>query len=309
MSDKIKLRVILSGGGTKGAYQTGVLSKILASGKYKIDKVYGCSIGAFQAPIVASEKLDALANFYKNIKTIDTAIERRTFLGIPIPEWNIFKLFFSLFKMGFYKRIKVEELIFNLISQKEFDDVKHNCHAVAYNITQNKETWFTGDKLLDGIKCSTALWLAVPPVVYKNDLFTDGGACEIFPLNYIINNDLNDGFNGKYMFVDCDTRQRFTNTPPTNGLALLSYMHTSAICKIAQYEEDKLKSILGDKLIIIRPKPNTTVLNNAFDIDPERLKYTLEMGERDGDAFLESQKNLDQGITMNEIAYEKKIIL
>lgn len=303
---KMKLRVILSGGGVRGVYQAGVLKQIMASGKYEIDEVYGCSIGALHAPAVAACKTDELVAFYTGINKIDQIVERRSIFGIRLPDWNIVKYLFTLFKMGAYKRIKVDEMLEATVSRNEIDRVKHRCHVVAYNVTQNEETWFTGSRLIDGIKCSTALWYVVPPYKYENDVYVDGGACEYFPINYILNRRDSD-FCGKYIFIDLDTRQHFTRTAPTNILGLMSNIHSAALCKVAELQEMRLRERLGDDLIIVRPRHNASILRDALDLHPPRIQQTLEMGLRDGDTFVKTMADINDGITMNQIEYRKQL--
>jgi predicted acylesterase/phospholipase RssA len=312
MTDKkTKIRIILSGGGVRGAYQVGVLSSIMNSGKYEIDKVYGCSVGAIQSPLVAMGATDRLINFYKGLKTIDDVVERRSIFGIKLPDWDIIKYFSVLFKMGAYKRIKVDEMVAANLTKEELDAVKDKCHVVAFNVTNNTETWFTGDKLLEGIKCSVALWYVVPPYKYHDDYYVDGGACEVFPLNYILNKEYETGeidtFDGLYIFVDLDTRQYYTRTAPTNILGLMSNIHVSALCKVAELEENKLKRLLGDRLVIIRPDDNTTVLRDTFDLDQTRIMQTIELGKRDGHRFLRTNNDVDDGVDFNQIEYKKKL--
>ena len=308
--NKTKLRIILSGGGVRGVYQAGVISRIMASGKYTIDEVYGCSIGALNAPMIASGNVEALVKYYLTPKVLDDVIERRSFLGIKLPNWDIIRYLSVLFKMGAYKRIRVEEMLWDVIDREQFDSVKHKCHVVAYNVTKNVETWFTGNRLLDGIRCSTALWLAVPPVEYENDIFVDGGACEAFASNFVLQKDKlgNDvKFDGKYLFVDLDSRQYFTRTAPTNALALMSNIHTAALCKVAELQERKLEALLGDDLIIIRPDHDTTVLTDAFDLDQTRIRQTLELGYSDAERFLKTQDDINEGITFNQVEFRRKI--
>jgi predicted acylesterase/phospholipase RssA len=55
---KLKVRVVLPGGGAKGAWQVGFLKELLASGEVEIDKVYGTSVGAGISPFVAANRMD-----------------------------------------------------------------------------------------------------------------------------------------------------------------------------------------------------------------------------------------------------------
>lgn len=305
-SNKEKLRILLSGGGVKGAYQAAVLHKILSSAKFEVDKVYGCSIGALHAPVVVAGKLDGLVDLYKNIKSVNDLVEKRSFLGINVPDWNIFKFGFTVFKSSVFKRFLVDELLAKVITKDEISIVKDKCHVVAYNLTENKESWFTGSSLLDGIKASSALWLVVEPHKYKDKLYLDGGASEIFPFNYILNKHDEEPFTGKYLFIDLDDRRyRTPKSTPSNAIELMINIHDASSNKIKELQQKKLQEKLGDNLIIIRPKYN--ILENALDINNERILQTIEMGYKDGEEFLNTQDDVDGGINVHQIEYIKKI--
>ena len=149
----------------------------------------------------------------------------------------------------------------------------------------DKEEWFTGDSLKMGIKCSSALWLAVPPISYNNTLYTDGGATQLFAVDYIADHELNTSFEGLYIFIDCDTRVRTQqNTVPSDGLTLLNYIHGGAGIRLANLEFQMLKEKLQNQLITIRPDKN--ILSHALEIDPDKIKQTINMGVEKGKEFL-----------------------
>jgi hypothetical protein len=282
--NKIKLRIMLPGGGVKGSFQLGVLSTILNSNKFEIDAVYGTSIGAILAPFVVNSDISKLIQVFGNVKTVTDVVEVRKILGIPVTNSILLGLF-AFFKLGAYKSIKLVDEIYNLLSPEQIKIAQERCHVVSYDILNNSETWFTGEDLQMGIKCSAALWLAVPPISYKNTLYSDGGVTEVFPVSYIIDHDLDTKFNGYYLFIDCDSRKPYTNLPPTDGLTLMSSLHWGASLRLSEFELDKLQKGLNNDLIIIRPDEN--FLNNALDIDQNKMKQTFNAGVLKGNQFME----------------------
>lgn len=62
-----KIGLVLEGGGSKGAYQVGVLKALLENG-YRFDAVTGTSIGALNGAILAQEGLDTLEEFWREVK-------------------------------------------------------------------------------------------------------------------------------------------------------------------------------------------------------------------------------------------------
>jgi predicted acylesterase/phospholipase RssA len=262
-----KLRIILPSGGVKGCFQIGALSQILASGNYQIDKVYGCSIGAILAPFVACGNMQQLIDTFSSIKGLDDVVE----------QWEESD---PISFIGEFKSLKLADTLFKLLNDDETKIAKDICHVVSYDVINNVEKWFTGEELEIGIKCSSALWLAVPPVPYNGGLFCDGGATEIFPVDYILDHELNEPFDGFYLFIDCDSRQPYINEIPTDGLSLMSALHWAATSRLAQLQLSKLKDSLQDKLIIV--KPDVNFLLASFDVDPIRMSQTFYSGALKG---------------------------
>ena len=62
-----KIGLVLEGGGSKGAYQVGVLKALLENG-YRFDAVTGTSIGALNGAILAQDGLDRLEDFWREVK-------------------------------------------------------------------------------------------------------------------------------------------------------------------------------------------------------------------------------------------------
>ena len=280
----IKMRIILPGGGVKGAFQLGFLSQVLGSGMYEVDAVYGCSIGAILAPMVSVGGLARLKAIFDGIRSVTDVVQRRTAFGMPYPDWKIVQGLSSFLQMGAYQRVKLVDTVFADLSADELVLARERCHVVAYDILNNQERWFTGGQLVDGVRCSSALWLAVPPIAFEGSLFSDGGATEVFPVTYILDHDLSQAFDGQYLFVDCDARTPYTNDAPTDGLTLMSCLQWGATTRLAEYELAKLVAQLGPSLKVVRPDAN--LLSGALDVDPGRMQATFNAGSAKGAEFL-----------------------
>ena len=261
-----------------------MLQSIIRSGHFHIDTVYGTSIGAILAPLISVENIDKIVGIFNNINTIYDVVQRRSFCGIPYPNWQIVMALTSFLQMGVYEKIGIVDTMLSKMTTAEITLAKTKCHVVAFDILNNKEQWFTGNELEKGIECSSALWLAVPPISYNNTLFSDGGVTEVFPVTYILDHDNNVPFDGVYIFIDCDSRETYTNPVPSDGLTLMSMLQWSATTRLADYELQKLQTTLNDKLYMIRPTKN--ILSGALDINPERMKATFDAGVIAGNTFV-----------------------
>jgi predicted acylesterase/phospholipase RssA len=275
-SNEKKVRIILPGGGVKGVFQLGVLSEIFKNKNYIIDAVYGCSIGAVLSPFAANKNIDDAIKIFNDIKNIDDVVEKRTFCGFKLPSWKLILAYFAFTKLGAYKSFKIVQKILDSLSDIQLEVAKSKCHVVAYDILNNKEEWFTGDKLTQGIKCSSALWLAVPPINYDNTYYSDGGVSELFPIDYILKHDDATSFDGIYLFIDCDTRILNKNDVPKDGLTFMNIIHWGAASQLAENELDKLKKTLDKKLHIIKPEYN--IITHSLDIDQDKMKRAFDYG-------------------------------
>jgi len=276
---KKRLRVILAGGGSKGCFQVGVLTEILRSGKYTIDQVYGCSIGAILAPLVANERVDLMLLLFDQIKSIDDIMYKRKF----IPDCLIGLC--VLLNMGpAYESVKLIDTVLDSLTPEEIEVAESKCHVVAHDLYTDSPVWFTGESLERGIRCSSALWIAVPPIENR---YADGGLSGLFRDQYILEgeNDLD----VEYLYIECNACNAcnvkdVTKPVPTDPIGMLSTFHSKAISRLNELDLDSFKERLASKLTIIRPDQN--YLLNTLDIDPSRMKATLEHGMSKGREFL-----------------------
>jgi predicted patatin/cPLA2 family phospholipase len=282
---KKKIRVILPGGGVRGCFQLGVLHKFVESKHFVIDKVFGTSIGAILAPFVACESITTIKTYFDNITCITDVIQPHQIFGINMTS-NFMLGFFVFLKMGAYKSIKIIDFVKKSLSKEQMTIAQQKCHVVAYDILNHTNTWFSGETLLEGIRCSSALFVAIPPIEYNNTLYTDGGITEQYPLDYILEKDINDHFDGLYYFIDCSTRKSLPTPKPTNIFVFIWQLLCTPGNRLCEFELQKVKKLFGDKFIIIRPE--TDILLNALDCDPVRMKQTFNNGYNQATLFLQN---------------------
>ena len=60
----MKRTLVLSGGGTKGIYEFGVLQALKEIGEDHFDKVIGVSVGSLNAAMIVQNDLEKLENMY-----------------------------------------------------------------------------------------------------------------------------------------------------------------------------------------------------------------------------------------------------
>ncbi len=276
--NKTPIRISLPGGGVKSAFQLGFLIELFKSNKYKVESVYGTSSGAIMAPLVANEKWEDLYNIFMNINSINDIFDKRRF--VP----DILAPFFAFFKLGAYKKINLVDKVFDLLTDVELSIAREKCHVAAFDLLNNKQDYFTGEKLKDGIIASSALWLAVSPIKLDDKLYIDGGVVELFPSDYIKESEIKSKYEGLYIFIDCANRKNAPVRKPKNALDLLNDLQWASTIRLSKIELSKLKDILKDRFIIIRPDED--ILTSPLDINRKKMLQTFEMGVQKAKEFL-----------------------
>jgi predicted acylesterase/phospholipase RssA len=278
---KDKIRIVLPGGGIAGSYQLGLLSEFFKiNPDIQVDAVYGTSIGSIISPFVANKKLDIIGNVFSNIKSINDVVEKWTFLGFTVPNWIVLNALYFIFKFGAYKRVKLVDVIEQNLTKDELIVAGEKCHVVAYNYTDDCEVWFNGDELVDGIRCSSAVFMGVPPITLSDKKeYSDGGVTELFPLSYIIEHNEKTNYQGKYLLVDLNTREHNDNTNPKTGIDYLLYLFYAASTRLALIELENFKNYLGDRLIYV--KPNKNIFTSGLDINRDKMNEYYSLGVND----------------------------
>jgi len=201
--------LVLSGGGSKGAYGLGVL---LALDKYHrfldkgITKIYcGTSVGALNATLAAQGDLDKLSTLYSNTRNINI-------LGSDSSKVKRCKLFFALKRRPFYyfDNSALRSTITKYVDYEKLKDSHLLICATNYEtgvletfylstlidgFVAHDQTLFHDDQrflnfhrinsqesLIQALLASTAIPFYLPPVEINDTLYVDGGVGNNTPL-------------------------------------------------------------------------------------------------------------------------------
>lgn len=286
-NNKHKLWLILPGGGAKGVFQVGFIDGFLHKygDSFEIDRVYGTSVGAIMSPCIASRKLNILKNIFRNVESIYDIFQ----------PWGWLESFFTWIpiftQLGAYKKVKIVDTILDELAHEltpeELEKCYDKCHVVAWDIMNKEETWFTGKDLPIGIRASSALTIAVPPISHNDTIYTDGGITEIIPITKAIEDfknikDTEDKENIIVMIVDCSTRkpQKITKKPANHITYMLELLGdaaeslTETELKDAQEQHPEMK--------IKYFKPEKDIFQNPIDFDKTRINEAFNLGYEAG---------------------------
>lgn len=186
-----KLGLVLSGGGSKGAYEIGVY-KALRRMHIKIDIVTGTSIGAVNGIFIAQKDLRGALKYWKRLNFSsmyreedfppmkDPALSKvyaqyvKTFVnegGMDVSKMKVmFDAYFKPFRF-FRSDINYGVVTFNLSKKKPV-------------IKQKKD--LTSKNTKDYVLASASCYPAFKPYIIDNELYIDGGYYDNIPINLAI---------------------------------------------------------------------------------------------------------------------------
>ncbi len=180
--------VVLSGGGSKGAYQLGVW-KALKKINYDYKIITGTSVGALNGALMTQK------TFYKSL-LVWNKINFTTLFGKTNTTsdklLDLYKIYGKNFiQQGGMDTTNLEKLIKKNINIKKFLSSDINYGLVTYNISKNKAIEFqkkeiTKDKLVDYLIASATCYPAFQKKEIDGSKYIDGGFYDNLPINLAI---------------------------------------------------------------------------------------------------------------------------
>ena len=183
----MKRAIVLSGGGSKGAYQIGVW-KALRKLKINYDIVTGTSIGSVNGIMMVQKDYHKAAFLWKNIGFDDL-------FDVSFPNdgnlLEIYKKFAKEFlKNGGMETSKIYNFINNSYDEKRFYKSPIDYGIVTYNISKMEPTIITKsknkDNLIKYVLASSTCFPAFQITQIDDTHFVDGGYYDNLPINLAI---------------------------------------------------------------------------------------------------------------------------
>ena len=183
----MKRAIVLSGGGSKGAYQMGVWKALR---KLKIDYsiVTGTSVGALNGALMVEKKFNEGMYFWKNLgfELIfdDPNNEFKKANNIK----DIYKIYAKNIMNGGINPIQLEKLAKSLIKEKKVRNSKIDYGLVTVNVSNLKAKCLSKKdipkgQLVDYILASATCFPAFKVKEINNQKFIDGGIYDNLPIN------------------------------------------------------------------------------------------------------------------------------
>lgn len=275
----VPLRIVLPGGGIRGAFQIGFLKSLMNSRRYPVDWVYGSSVGSIVAPFVIANKLNELEYLITSLKSPNDVVQPRSQILNDLLKLKYTSLS-VLFKASAYQKFTIVDIALAMLENDQY--AFNKCTCVAWDMMKRKEVWFTGKDYPDGMRASSALWLAVPPMKYKypngeQTYLVDGGATELVPVSKILEDEKAAEFDGKYLVVFPYLKQEpELKELPSNGLSLSIALHQDASNALSEREFEMFLNKVGDKAIAVYPQRDPFAW--ALDVNQKKILEYVNHG-------------------------------
>lgn len=165
MTDPKTVSLALGSGGARGLAHIGVIEELTRSG-YEIKAIAGTSMGALIGGIYAAGKLDIYTRWV-------TALERGDIIHL---------LDLSFGRNGLIKGERIISLLKSLIGDADIEELPVRFTAVATDLEDETEVWFTDGSLFDAIRASIAIPTVFTPHLYRGRQFLDGSLVDPVPI-------------------------------------------------------------------------------------------------------------------------------
>jgi predicted patatin/cPLA2 family phospholipase len=206
----------LSGGGSYGAFEMGIVSKLIDSKNGGWDLITGVSAGSINAGFLSTIDKYNEANYTNIIKdlwlsTTNSQVYSNIFFINGISLYQTKPLQNTLNKL-FFNKIPIRPLIVSATSLK-------NSNATHFYTNDFKKFGFTNI-----IMASTAIPILFPPFEFNNDIYVDGGITS----NILIYEGIQfciDNFPDEHIYIDviiCGKQIDFDNINNLNFITLLN---------------------------------------------------------------------------------------
>jgi NTE family protein len=276
--------LVLSGGGSKGAYQVGALKYMMGELKTVYDAFCGVSVGAINSAFLgmfpigqeaeASLEIDQLWN-----QLDDSKIYKRWF---PFGRWH------AIWKKSFYDSSPMHELLQNRLNLGRIRASGKQVNVGCVSLSSGKYTIFdqNSDYFIDAVTASASFPGMMPPVRFAGQLWADGGVKEISPIKKAIDlgADVIDA-----IVTSPQTRVKLFLENPTTVDILKRSLDLSAekilandIEKVDMYNRLSAAGLTSKKNVrinIIRPDFN--LIEDFLDFRPHKIAEMIAKGYSD----------------------------
>jgi NTE family protein len=173
--------LVLSGGGSKGAFQVGAMKRLIKFEQNSYDIFCGTSVGALNSTYMSQfshenqqEGITDLINLWSNIAQNDV-----------YTSWPILGPILGIFKKGLYNASPLKNLIKKNINTKR---IATQLRLATVSLSTGSLRVFTEEdnNILEAVYASAAYPVMFEPIKIGEEWYTDGGLRDLTPLKQAI---------------------------------------------------------------------------------------------------------------------------
>lgn len=276
--------LVLSGGGSKGAYQVGVLRKLLVDDGIKYDLVAGISVGAINASVLAQFPLGQEAQAWEELKAVwDQVRTSKVRKG-----WCLVGKIASLWEASVYNSAPLQTWIKSSLDQAKIISSGRKLRVVAVS-------WDSGESYVaDEVDPDIASWVCasssfpvmLSPVSVRGQLWADGGVRSLTPLGEAIRAGATDV--DVVLCGDPDLEEPFHSKGRAalpglmvRALELMSNQIMRADLKICGLKNDLAGPYRQVNVRVYKPSIDLGAIQDSLDFDPEPIAKIIALGYED----------------------------
>jgi NTE family protein len=174
--------LVLSGGGARGAFQAGVLKRLIFQEDNRYDIFCGTSVGALNAAFLAQFADDEMEIGLTELIKMWSGLDKYKVYS----SWPIFGIGLGVFKKSLYDASPLKALIKRNIHPENIEKV---LRVVTSSLTTGDVTVFTEKDvghILDAIYASAAVPGMFQPIQIGPEWFADGGIRDLSPISHAV---------------------------------------------------------------------------------------------------------------------------
>lgn len=291
---KKKRALVLSGGGSKGAYSVGVVKALMEAGR-QYDVIAGVSVGALIGahlsmfpPEKQAENLEGLLRVWQTEVKGNKSIYKNWAPGFLTYIWSIWKG--GIYNMRPLKDILLKEVKLDKLSES---GVEFEVGVISLQSGKYKGINLTSDvannlKAVDWIWASSVFPVLFPAVEIDGEQWVDGGVRNVIPLKDVL----------KYEGVEevdvvITSPRHSTITPNTKKYksGIMAGLRAVELSNDEVYVNDLIQSACSKSKVKINVyDPKVIVNEDSFEFNQEEINKIIEIGYNETKEKLEAEE-------------------
>jgi NTE family protein len=286
-----KRALVLSGGGSKGAYTVGVVKALLEAG-HSWERVAGVSVGALVSTWLAMAKPEDQAEAYQGLLDIWYGIKGNKTIYKPWAPW-VLTYVWSLWKGGIYNMKPLRNILAKGVDLQKLaaSGVKFSVGVVSLNTGKYKSVVLSDSlvnpQAVDWIWASTIFPVLFPPVPIGGEEWVDGGVRDVIPIKDVLEDNPDEV--DIVITSPIDAGVPFKPTGSFNNV-LIAGIRAGEIAANEVYVGDLKVECekRGIKVNLYAPV-GEEVNDDSFDFNPQMIQKVIQQGYDETKAKLDNQ--------------------